>query len=415
MVQRCKKVGVGIYADAVINHIAAGSGTSIAGHQYGNRATPIYSANDMHHGSDASSNCAVSNYNDKHNVQYCDLVGLPDLCTSCDYVQKTVSDYINHMGDIGIAGFRIDAAKHQDAGELGQLLSRVTDKSMFIFQEVISGANEAVLPSMYFSLGHVTEFDYSRKMAPNFQDDQKLNFLNKFGESWGLMPSNDAVVFLDNHDTQRGEAILTYKNGKLYELANIFMLAHPYGYPKVMSSYYFDGHDQGPPSTPVHSGSSVACGGAPSALVQGATNASGRADKGQHCYGGRCLGVEDTPWVCEHRWTPVANMVAWRRSAGNNEVSNWDTVGPDAIGFCRGSSACVALNRGPSTWDASLKFAVPAGHYCDIIQSDDPSSCPSVEVASDGSVKFQVPPLGAVAVHVGKMKHAAVAADSVIV
>jgi alpha-amylase len=197
MVQRCKKVGVGIYADAVINHIAAGSGTSIAGKSYGNRATPIYSQQDMHHGSDSGSNCQVSNYDDKNNVQYCDLVGLPDLCTSCDYVQKTVSDYINHMADIGIEGFRIDAAKHQDAGELGQLLSRV-NKNLYLFQEVISGSNEAVSPSMYTSLGQVTEFNYARQLAPNFNEDGKLQYLNTFGESWGLMKKSDAVVFVDN-------------------------------------------------------------------------------------------------------------------------------------------------------------------------------------------------------------------------
>merc|ERR1719387_2952021 len=60
MVQRCKNVGVGIYADAVINHIEAGGGTSIAGSQYGNCATPIYSQQDMHHTGDMNSNCQVS-------------------------------------------------------------------------------------------------------------------------------------------------------------------------------------------------------------------------------------------------------------------------------------------------------------------------------------------------------------------
>ena len=30
-----------------------------------------------------------------------------------------------------------------------------------------------------------------------------------------------AEVFMDNHDTQRGEAQLTYKNGGLYSLANV--------------------------------------------------------------------------------------------------------------------------------------------------------------------------------------------------
>merc|ERR1719401_3093604 len=282
MVNRCRAVGVGIYADAVINHIAAASGTSIAGKQYGNRSTPIYSPADMHHNDgDTSKNCQISNYADKHNVQYCDLVGLPDLCTSCEYVQKTVSDYLNHMADIGIAGFRIDAAKHQDAGELGQLLAKV-DKKLWKFGEVISGAGEAVTPDMYTSLMDVTEFDYSRKLAPNFQTDGDLKYFSNFGRSWGLMGSDKAVVFLDNHDTQRGEAKLTYKNGALYQLASIFMLARPYGYPKVMSSYYFDGHDQGPPSTPVHSSSGLGCGGEPT---------STRAFN--------LTTLSSGPWVCE--------------------------------------------------------------------------------------------------------------------
>jgi len=373
MVQRCQKAGVGIYADAVINHIAAGSGTSVAGRAYGGRATPIYTPDDMHHNDgDDSRNCVISNYDDKHNVQYCDLVGLPDLCTSCDKVQQQVSDYLNHMSNIGIAGFRIDAAKHQDAGELGQLLSRV-NSSMWRFGEVISGGDEAVTPDMYFSTMDVTEFNYARKLAPNFLDDGKLQFLKDFGSSWGLMPDNKAVVFLDNHDTQRGDAQLTYKTGQVYTLANIFMLAHPYGYPKVMSSYYFDNHDQGPPKQAVHSGSNVACG-------------------------------DGQPWVCEHRRTPIANMVDWRRSAGSDGISSFQAVGPDTVAFCRGDTACVALNRQQDAWSASLKFSVPAGNYCDIIQSDDLSSCPIVTVAADGSVSFQVPPTSAVAVHVGKKR-----------
>lgn len=371
MVKRCNEVGVGIYADAVINHIAGGSGKSIAGNPYGKRATPIYSANDMHHtDGDWWSNCQVSNYADKHNVQYCDLSGLPDLCTSCDYVQQTVSGYLNHMSMLGISGFRVDAAKHQDAGVLGQLLSK-TDSSLFRFHEVISGSNEAVTPQMYTSIGDVTEFNYFRQLAPNFQGDGKLQYLDTFGESWGLISSASAVVFMDNHDTQRGEAPLTYKNGNVYELANVFMLAHPYGYPKVMSSYYFNSHDQGPPGSAVHNGSNVACG-------------------------------EGQPWVCEHRWTSIANMVAWRKSAGTLGVQNFQKSGGNDIAFCRGGAACVALNRGAGSWKANVQFTVPAGEYCNIIVSDDVSSCPTVLVSSDGSASFEVPAVGAVAVHVGK-------------
>eukprot|EP00930_Biecheleria_cincta_P031325 TRINITY_DN21742_c0_g1_i2.p1 TRINITY_DN21742_c0_g1~~TRINITY_DN21742_c0_g1_i2.p1 ORF type:complete len:477 (-),score=82.36 TRINITY_DN21742_c0_g1_i2:86-1516(-) len=375
MVSRCKAVGVGIYADAVINHVAGGSGKSIAGKSYGNRATPIYSQDEIHHTSSLDTNCQVNNYADKHNVQYCDLVGLPDLCTSCDSVQNKVSSYINHMSDLGIAGFRVDAAKHQDAGELGAMLSKVKG-SLFRFHEVISGGGEAVKPDMYFSIGHVAEFDYARKLVPNILDEGKLQYLDSFGESWGLMPAQHAVVFLDNHDTQRGEARLTYKNGKLYEFANIFMLAHPYGYPKVMSSYYFSGNDQGPPAAGRN------CGGGPT--LQSSMNST------------------DSPWVCEHRWTAIANMVNWRKSAGSNGVGKFQKLDGNNIAFCRGSAACITMNRGSSQWSGTVKFSVPPGSYCNIIQSDDPSSCQKITVGSDGSAAVQVPVLSAVAVHIGK-------------
>eukprot|EP00928_Gymnodinium_smaydae_P021467 TRINITY_DN18375_c0_g1_i1.p1 TRINITY_DN18375_c0_g1~~TRINITY_DN18375_c0_g1_i1.p1 ORF type:complete len:534 (+),score=78.59 TRINITY_DN18375_c0_g1_i1:50-1651(+) len=372
MVQRCKQVGVSIYADAVINHIAASSGTSIAGNSYGNRATPIYTQEDMHHNQgDSRSNCGIDNYADKHNVQYCDLSGLPDLCTGCQKVQQTIAAYLNHLASLGVEGFRIDAAKHQDAAELAQLLTLV-NSSMWRFGEVISGAGEAVKPDMYFSSMDVTEFNYARQLVPNLLADNKMEYLQSFGTSWGLMSDDNAVVFVDNHDTQRGEAQLTYKNPKLYQFANIFMLAHPYGYPKVMSSYFFDSHDQGPPKQPVHNGQDVACG-------------------------------NGKPWVCEHRWVPVANMVGWRKSAGSSGISIFEASGDSAIAFCRGNSACILMNRQESsTWTAKLTLSLAPGKYCDVIQSDDESSCPTVIVAPDGSVSVNVPPVSAVAIHVGK-------------
>jgi len=372
MVDRCNAAGVGIYADAVINHIAAGSGTSVAGKQYGNRATPIYSPNDMHHNSgDTSQNCGITNYADRHNVQYCDLVGLPDLCTECDYVQNTVANYINTMSGYGIAGFRVDAAKHMASGDLGNMLGKV-NSNLFRFHEVIGGSGEAVSPTEYTSIGHVTEFNFFRQLAPNFKVEGKLQYLDTFGESWGFISGGSAVSFIDNHDTQRTEALLTYKDGRIYEMATVFMLAHPYGYPKVMSSYYFNDNDQGPPSSSVHSGGGV------------------------NCFSGK-------PWVCEHRWSPISNMVAWRRTAGTAGVTNFQKFGGNTIAFCRGNVACIALNRGGSTWSATVNFNVPAGTYCNVIEDDDPSTCDRVTVHSDGSASISVPYQRAVAVHVGKM------------
>jgi alpha-amylase len=203
-----------------------------------------------------------------------------------------------------------------------------------------------------------------------------MSYLQSFGESWGLIPTGNAVAFLDNHDTQRnGQAMLTYKNGDLYKFANIFMLAWPYGNIKLMSSYYFTNTDQGPPSVGVSGGS--------------------------HCGDG-------VNWVCEHRWKEVANMVKFRKAAGSLPVSNWQN-GNDAnkIAFSRGDKAFLAMNRGSSEWSATLKSGLAPGSYCNVLASidnDKPSSCSAYTVDSNGLVSIKVPPLGAVALHVLAMK-----------
>lgn len=372
MVTRCKKVNVDIYVDAVINHVGGGSGVGIAGSPYGHRTTAIYAQEDFHHKpGDLSAGCSITSYYDKYQVQYCDLEGLPDLCTSCPRVQTLVSQYMTNLLQMGVAGFRIDAAKHQDAGELKQLLEKVQGGIPWLFGEVIYGAGEAVTPEMYTDLGLVTEFRYAGQLAPNILAEGKLQYLKTFGESWGFLPGGSAVVFMDNHDTQRGGACganLTYKNGALYTLANVFMLAHPYGYPKVMSSYNFDAHDQGPLDVPVH-GSGLAC-------FHGS-------------------------WVCEHRYPEIANMVAWRQAAGTGapEVFQSSEDGNGAF-FCRSSSACVALNRGSGNWSVKVKTTLPAGQYYDVLRDINVSSCPFVRVAVDGTAELLVPSTSAVAFHV---------------
>ena len=125
--------------------------------------------------------------------------------------------------------------------------------ALYRFQEVIYGSGEAVQPEEYVGIGQVTEFRFGVDLYNNFHQgvQNTMQYLVDFGgDSWSLLPSDSAVTFTDNHDTQRSETnVLTYKDGQYYNLANYFMLAHPYGHPKVMSSYYFNDHDQGPPGS----------------------------------------------------------------------------------------------------------------------------------------------------------------------
>ena len=78
--------------------------------------------------------------------------------------------------------------------------------------------------------------------------------LKNFGTGWGFIPGDDSLAFLDNHDNQRGHggagAILNFQESRLYKMANAFMMAWPYAFVQIMSSYAFNKNQDwtGPPS-----------------------------------------------------------------------------------------------------------------------------------------------------------------------
>lgn len=381
MTARCAAVGVKIYADCVVNHMAAApSSTSygVAGTSYepGRKYAPYnYDAEMTHHtDGNAASNCAVTDYTNAWNVQNCDLVGLVDLDTQESSVRAVIGGYLQDLMAHGASGVRIDAAKHMATDDVGEILAYLPDDT-FAFQEVIYGEGEAVTPEEYTGNGHVTEFRFGTNIYDNFNSnaDSKMQYMTTFGESWGLISSDSAVVFTDNHDTQRSASnVLTYKDGENYNLANYFMLAHPYGYPKVMSSYYFTDSDSGPPSTPVHSNEQVNC------------------DDGSN-------------WVCEHRRTGIANMVGFRNAANGTSATNWqtDSTNGNFVAFSREDRAFIAINMDKySSWSAVLTVGVPDGSYCNIIATDSPCDDDSTVIVSSGIAKMVVPALGAVAFHV---------------
>ncbi len=58
-------------------------------------------------------------------VRNCKLVGLPDLLLSKDYVANKIVEYMNRLISIGVAGFRIDAAKHMWPNDLNKVITRL--------------------------------------------------------------------------------------------------------------------------------------------------------------------------------------------------------------------------------------------------------------------------------------------------
>ncbi|MFF0045922.1 alpha-amylase family glycosyl hydrolase [Streptomyces sp. NBC_01620] len=325
MVSTCHSAGVKVVADSVINHMSSGSGTGTGGSSYTKYNYPgLYSSFDMD-----DCTAQISNYQDRANVQNCELVGLADLDTGEDYVRGKIAGYLNDLRSLGVDGFRIDAAKHMPASDLANIKSRLTDPGVYWKQEAIYGAGEAVSPDEYAGTGDVQEFRYARSLKQVF-NNENLAELKNFGEGWGFMPSAKAGVFVDNHDTERGGDTLNYKDGANYTLANVFMLAWPYGSPDVHSGYEWSDKDAGPPNG-------------------GTVNA---------CY--------SDGWKCQHAWPQISSMVGFRNTARGEAVTDWWDNGGDQIAFGRGSKAYVAINHEGSSLTRTFQTSLPAGNYCDV-------------------------------------------------
>ncbi|XP_033100291.1 pancreatic alpha-amylase-like [Anneissia japonica] len=378
MVTRCNNKGVHIYVDAVINHMSAQSsgvgsdGSSFSASSLSFPAVPYSSL-------DFNLACSINDYNDQNQVRNCRLVGLPDLALGKEYVRGKIVDFMNTLIGYGVAGFRVDACKHMWPGDLQIIYDRLDDLNTkwfkrysrpFIFQEVIDQGGEAIKATDYTGLGRVTEFNYGLKLGDCFVGEDKLKYLSNFGEAWGLMNDGSALVFIDNHDNQRGHGggghVLTHESPKSYKLANAFMLAWPYGFPRIMSSYFFSGTDEGPPSS-----------------YKGQTK-SVTINSDNTCGNG---------WVCEHRWRQIKNMVKFRNVAEGTDVNNWWDNDNQAIAFSRGNKAFLVINNDSYRIKEWLSTGLPAGTYCDVISGDyTGSKCtgPTITVYADGRAYFDI-------------------------
>lgn len=402
MVERCRAAGVAVYVDAVVNHMTSfpSPGVGSAGTQYSKYEYPgLYTRADFH------TPCTLSNYQSAANVQDCELYGLPDLDTGSPAVRQKIADYLLSLARLGVAGFRIDAAKHIQPVELDAILTLVNRTVAaegrplpWYFAEVTDYGGEAVHASDYFGLAYasggsadITEFRF-RGIGDKFlgRGGQRLAQLDPNGpsgarfsaEAWGMMPPDKAVVFVENHDTQRSDGI-SYHDGQAYRLANVFMLAQSYGYPSVMSSFAFDrtstGITAGPPSDANGNTNDVTC----------AANLESAA-----------IGE----WVCEHRDPYIARMVPFRRAVAGADVNHWWSDGANAIAFSRGDRGFVAINGESAPLSAAIATGLGAGSYCDLLtggRSGGACVGARVIVDADGAAHVSLGAGGALAIVAG--------------
>jgi alpha-amylase len=382
MVRRCDQAGVAVIADAVINHMTGqdAPGTGWAGTPYEHYSYPgLYGYGDFHH-CGLAGNDDISDYGSREQVQTCELVNLADLDTSSESVRASIVGYLNELLSLGVAGFRIDAAKHMAASDVEAIVGALPEGTRII-SEVIRGGSEPIQPEEYAGFGEVFEFTYSRDLIPQVLSgiltDPALSDPRP-----QHVPDDAAVVFIDNHDTERGESDLTYRDGDLYLMANALMLADDYGTPVVYSGYVFSDRDAGAPADVDGRVNDTTCGGAasdPAALSDG--------DR-----------------TCAHASTAIAGMLEWRRVAGS-ALRLPGVEDGDAYGFEREGRAVIAANPGSEAQRIEVPTSLPNGSYCDVALAgariDADSGCPEggIVAVADGLAVFELGPMQTAAIH----------------
>ncbi|KZW01389.1 glycoside hydrolase family 13 protein [Exidia glandulosa HHB12029] len=332
MISTCHAAGVKVIVDTLWNHMAGiESGTGVGGSSFTHYNYPgIYQNQDFHH-CGLESGDDIVNYSNRVEVQTCELVNLADLATDTDYVRGRLATYGNDLLSLGADGFRLDAAKHIPAGDISNILGRLTTRP-YISQEVIWGSGEPIQPSEYVGNGDVQEFRYTTALKNAFQSNG-ISSLQNPDASW--VSSSTANVFVANHDTERnGNSLSSTSPSNTYVLATIFSLAHPYGTPTILSSYSFSNTDAGAPNNGV-----------------GTCSGSGGANG----------------WLCQHRWPAFAGLVAFRNAVGSAALTNWRSDSSQRIAFGRGALGFVAINNQDDAWSATFSTSLPAGTYCDVV------------------------------------------------
>lgn len=372
MVATCADAGVDIVADAVINHMSGrDSGVGWAGSPFSHYEYPgIYSVDDFHRCTESVTG-DIGNYRNADEVRNCELVNLADLDTESESVRTTITAYLNDLIGLGVAGFRIDAAKHMLPEDIAAIVASLPP-DIRIVQEVIRGGGEPITPEQYSPISRVYEFGFARDLKTMIESGT-LRYGALFGPAYKTLPSDDAITFVDNHDTERNGQTLSYKDGRAYLLANAFLLTQAYGSPVLYSGFAFQGRDAGPPLAADASVLPITCSAVPSAT--------------KRLYPGE--------WTCLQRWPELTRLIAFHDAVGDEPVTaEWDNASHGSYAFSRGAYGFAVFNSGDDRLVESLQTELVPGEYIDAMTGR------PIEVDAAGLIFVSLAPTSAIVISV---------------
>ena len=217
MCEKADELGISIIADIVFNHLANISDDELEAdgtpkvfpgveayepyiYQHRNDATnPTF-----HHNKNAEGSGAVT--------QHYPYGGLPDLNTANEYVQQRSLDLLKECIDVGIDGFRFDAAKHIETPDDPQYPSNFwpnvldpakeyyrtkTSKDLYLYGEILGGPEGGRTLDIYTKLMNVCEDVYGSTLRGAI-NGYAAPALNRYGKN---TDASNLVTWIESHDT----------------------------------------------------------------------------------------------------------------------------------------------------------------------------------------------------------------------
>ncbi|WED24195.1 alpha-amylase family glycosyl hydrolase [Vibrio sp. JC009] len=235
MVNTLAEYGVQVYADVVFNHMANEAyrrkdlqypcSTDIKRYSddwddyqslllYGDLSKPLF---DKEHFMEAF---GIKDWKDRWEVQNGRITGgeddpgLPTLKV-CDYVVEQQQNYLKALKDMGVKGFRIDAAKHMTLEHLLRVWTSDIAEDVHIFGEIITdgGASQEeyeLFLEPYLAHTKLSAYDFPlfNMVHGAFQKDGNMeSLINPY--SFGQALSNSrAITFAITHDIPNNDVFM---------------------------------------------------------------------------------------------------------------------------------------------------------------------------------------------------------------
>ena len=182
--RKCEKIGLRVYADAIINHMGADNTEKLKPHAKVDehlKSNPAYWKEQI----------PVTNWHDRNDViHHC--INLPGLNVYHPDIETIIVNFLNELIDCGITGFRFDAAKSIGLPSEGyrfwpNLIYRLKKYGLFLYGEVIFEENPRII-------------------------DEYAKYMHVLGNYDGS--NRDAMVkYIETHDTYLSDDALGYSKG----------------------------------------------------------------------------------------------------------------------------------------------------------------------------------------------------------